>query len=38
VNKWIKFRSVVDFVHLAVRTFLMVAVVVVSPEKSEGHS
>jgi hypothetical protein len=31
INKFVKFRSVVDFIHLAVRTFLMVAVVVVYP-------
>ena len=36
VNKLVKFRSVVDFVHLAVRTFIMVAVVTYLPEKYES--
>ena len=36
VNKLVKFRSVVDFVHLAVRTFIMVAVVTYFPEKYES--
>jgi hypothetical protein len=31
VHKFVKFRSVVDFLHLAVRTFVMVAVVVSYP-------